>query len=186
MSKSEGNVLTLTDVQSRDISPITFRYWLCTSHYRSPISFDPDTLHGAETALRRLAAHVSDLPADGTPAAEYTERIDAAIADDLDTPTVVATIWDAVNDQDLEPAAKRATIEYGLRLLGIDLAKLDERSLTIDELEPAVIDKLNAREQARTEKDFDRADRIRDELRSEHGFELEDTPDGPRVYPAAS
>ena len=185
MAKSDGNTVTLTDLMERGIHPIAFRYWLCTAHYRSQVSFDPETVRGAETALRRLKTQITELPENGTPVPEYTEHIDTALARDLDTPTVIRTAWNAANDDGLDPAEKRATVAYALTLLGIDLTLLGERSLTMDELDPAVIDKLNERERARTDKDFDRADRIREDLRREHGIELEDTPSGPRVYRAS-
>lgn len=180
MAKSDGNVITLADLIEADIHPLAYRYWLQTAHYRSPVSFDEEVIRGVQTGLGRLADTLAALPEGGTADSQYAESIRSAMNDDLDTPAVIATLWDAVSDDSLDAAAKRATAEYALSLLGVDWTVFQTAAILIEELPDEIAALVRKREQARTEHNFDRADEIRDTL-SEKGYTVNDTPNGPSV-----
>jgi len=111
--------------------------------------------------------------------------MDAAIAADLNTPKVLAVLQDALRDPAIAPDGLRTVIAAADALLGLSLATLDpdlEQRRSAEELAPEelhAIEQLVAeRTQARKERDWARADRIRAQL-EEQGVEVTDTPEGP-------
>lgn len=189
VSKSIGNTLRLDDLIARGFSPIDYRYWLLTSHYRSPANFSFDALTSAQQALTRLrrlvyeelaeirASHVDE---------RYEQQFLTALSDDLDTPQAIAVLFELAKDTELQPAQKLATIHALDSLLGLGLSKpvaegQKELGIISDAQIPADIQKLlGARETARSEKNWEKADACRDEI-VRQGYQIEDTPDGPRV-----
>lgn len=182
MAKSEGNVLTLDTLHEEGIHPLAYRYWLLTAHYRTPISFTFEAVRGAQQALRRLASRIAQLPDGGEERADVMEEVEAALDDDLDTPRMIALMWEKLSDKSvLADADKKATAQRIMTLLGIDAYQVRQESITHDQLPQDIQEMMSERESARTEKDYQRADAIRDTL-IEHGYSIEDTPDGPRIY----
>jgi cysteinyl-tRNA synthetase len=116
----------------------------------------------------------------------YVEAIDAAISNDLATPKLLATLQDALRDQDITTEGLRVVVAAADALLGLRLADLDpaevDRRRTAADLAPeevAAIERLMAeRTQARKEKNWARADEIRAELDA-LGVQVTDTPTGP-------
>jgi cysteinyl-tRNA synthetase len=183
MSKSAGNVLCLDDLVSRGIEPLAYRMFLLGAHYRQKIRFTWDAVQASQNAYRHLQRLVAELPegeggvTDGarTPIAE----IDRALADDLGTSQVLATLFSALRDKALTPADKREVVTQANAVLGIGL-HLEGRELSLD----ADLRRLvNEREAARRAGAWARADEIRLELRR-RGILVEDFPDGPRVSSA--
>jgi cysteinyl-tRNA synthetase len=115
----------------------------------------------------------------------YLDQIDEAISLDLATPKVLAALQEALRDSQVTPAGLRVVVAaadalLGLRLADLDQADLDRRSATdLDRAEREVVERLVAeRTQARSEKNWHRADEIRTEL--DHlGVQVTDTPTGP-------
>lgn len=191
IAKSVGNTVYLYQIADRGYSPLAFRYWLLSAHYRSPMNFTWEALEAAHTALRRLLSHfVEELGTEtGTVNAAAQERFHAAINDDLNTPEAIAVLWEVVKSTDISKADKRATLLDFNDVLGLGLSRADknmldiiagkQKRLSIDEV-PDEIQKLaEKRETARTEQDFETADKLRDEL-AEAGYTIEDTPEGPK------
>ena len=131
-------------------------------------------------------AAAGDSTADDKTALAYIEAIDAAIAGDLATPKLLATLQDALRDPDITPDGLKIVVGaadalLGLRLDDLEPAELDQRrpegDLSPEEREE--IERLIAeRAQARMEKNWSRADEIRDELDA-LGVQVTDTPTGP-------
>lgn len=193
ISKSLGNTYYVSDIVEHGFHPLAYRYWLLTSHYRTPSNFTWAALEGAQKALVQLVNKADSL-ADVTPTeapagwlAAFRERIN----DDLDTPGAVARTWELVKDKTVEPSAlKAALIEadsvFGLNVFQPDDAMRDflqkEFGTTIEEDDiPDEIKVLMAeREAARLVKNWSRADEIRDTIKAK-GFEIEDAATGPRI-----
>jgi cysteinyl-tRNA synthetase len=133
-------------------------------------------LDGAATALNRLRTAVHSWGDPGTPDPEYVERFTAQINDDLNMPRALAVLWDLVRS-DLEPATKKATVLLFDQVFGLGLSEwqLEESAVPVEILALA-----EQRQQARAEKRWQDADRLRDQIKAA-GYELEDTPQGPRV-----
>ena len=109
MSKSSGNFLTLQQLIDQAVSPLAYRYWLLTAHYRSPIDFNLEAIKAAQNALIRLMTIVSTYPDGGEADSSYLTRFQTLINDDLDMPQAVALAWALIKDSGVSEAAKKAT-----------------------------------------------------------------------------
>ncbi|MEK7082036.1 MAG: cysteine--tRNA ligase [Patescibacteria group bacterium] len=189
ISKSLGNTVTLKNIADRGFSPLAYRLWLLGAHYRSPINFTWEVLAGADKTLFRLKKLlVEELGAKtGKVDTNYAEKFALAISDDLDTPKALALLWDLVKDKNIANENKRATIIYFDRIFGLgleDRAALS-KEMKMSQLSPekwssAVKVLMDEREKARLERNFARADQIRQELAGK-GYQIKDTPTGPEL-----
>ncbi|HBC56933.1 MAG TPA: cysteine--tRNA ligase [Gammaproteobacteria bacterium] len=186
MSKSLGNFFTIREVL-KEYHPEVIRYLMIASHYRSPLNYSTEQLDNAKAALDRFYSLLRTVTA--TEAAEkedYSERFYHAMADDFNTPEALAVLFDLVREINRlksldEVAASRlcATLIQLSDVLGILQADPEtflkqsrsEDNGWSDERIEALI---KERQQARTEKDWARADEIRDQL-AEAGVLLEDS-----------
>jgi cysteinyl-tRNA synthetase len=182
MSKSLGNVTDLSELV-RDHDPRAFRLLILRSHYRSPMDVTGETLADAEAAVDRLdsfARRVSGLwEGEADADATAVERFRTAMDDDLDTPAAVAVIFELVRQAnaalDAGDEATAAPLAAAVRELSgaVGLALRAEA----DEV-PAVIAELaRARDAARAERDWARADALRDQIQAA-GYVVEDTQAG--------
>jgi len=185
MAKSAGGFITLTKLGTDSISPIGYRYWLLTAHYRSPANFTVEAVHGAQNALIRLMATVSQYSGQNTPGepiSEYMERFTGYVNDDLDTPKAVALAWDMIKDTKHTEANKLATLLEFDRVFGLGLRDVPkvEPGLDIEALPDEIVALVEAREEARKEKDWKKSDALRAEIES-RGYSVKDTEKGVKV-----
>jgi cysteinyl-tRNA synthetase len=178
MAKSAGDFITLNTLLEESISPLAYRYWLLTAHYRSPVNFGFETVLAAQTALIRLMITVRDYPEGGAINTVYQNNFNILINDDLDTPRALALVWELVKDGKITDADKRATLIDFDRVLGLNLASL---SPVAEEPIPIEVQALaDAREEARKDKDWVKADALREEIEL-RGFEIIDTEKGIKI-----
>jgi cysteinyl-tRNA synthetase len=181
MAKSEGNVFQLSEALDR-FGPEAVIDFLISGHYRQPISFGVDALEQAAARNERVrdffraAARVDGEP-DPVVNARREEFV-AALADDFNTPRALAAIYEVVAEGNKRPLARaHATVAELLDILGLgSLAAVDEP------IDPEAERLAREREEARAARDFDRADRLRDEI-AERGYAVRDTPEGPQLVP---
>ena len=189
MSKSLGNFTTVRDIlAAHDAEAV--RLFLLSTHYRSPLNFTPDGLVQARNALARLYTALRGA-ASGNEAPEeaFRSRFEAAMDDDFNTPLALSVLFDlareinrARDDGRQERVTVLAdTLRQLSSVLGL-LCRPPEDFLTGSagdvELGAESIEALiEERARARREKDFSRADAIRDQLQAD-GVVLEDKPDG--------
>ena len=194
MSKSLGNFFTVRDVAERyGYEPI--RYLMVASHYRSPINYNAEIIEQCTAALERLYTCRSNLefalsnapageltPEQEHELSEFRKQFIAAMDDDLNTADALSVLFDLVRflntTTDPKQAPVKGYIEAGLALfseladvLGL-LYQKDEQDLN-EEIEGLIAQ----RDQARAEKNWARADEIRDILKAKN-VTLEDTPNG--------
>jgi cysteinyl-tRNA synthetase len=195
MSKSLGNFYTLRDVQKQGFNGREIRFVLLSTHYRQKLNFSFQACRDAKATLQRIDDFVNRLKlAADTPdhaaatAAEEIARCDAefaaALADDLNTSAALAALFNLVRSFNKLLDAGAVSKEDAGRALDL-LRRLDTVLGVLDidreeEIPHEVLAQAEARQQARQQKDFARADTIRDTLR-EQGWIIEDTPAGPRV-----
>ena len=187
MSKSLGNVFTLRDFETRKIDPISFRYLALTSQYRSKLNFTWESLEGAGQTLERLYDLVRLLKTTHSgqdwkklKLEAYRKKFEQALADDLNTPKALATIWDLIHSYHKTPdrydPKDILAFLYDIdRVLGLGLKRV-----TSVKIPPMILDLANEREVWRKAKDWKKADEIRDKITAA-GYALEDTPEGARV-----
>ncbi len=186
MSKSDGSFVTLSDLEKEGISPLGFRYFLLQSKYRQPVFFDMEALKASEVAYKRMQEHLLGMRehlvlADNTDnknqLEKLTEKFTEYIADDLNTPKVVAQIWSQLSEAELFSSLSVADfdsyIDHINAVLGLDF----EKSIMI----PAEVQELlNKRQTAKDAKDWVLADSLRDQVES-LGYTILDTKEGVRV-----
>ena len=177
MAKSTEDFLRVQTLIERGYDPLAYRFFCLGAQYRTPLNFTWDSLGGAATALQRLrlAAYNWGLP--GLADAWYMERFTEQINDDLNLPRAVAATWDLVKS-DLPEATKKATLLQFDRVLGLRLAEWQPTEEVVPE---ALMALVQQRQQARAEKRWEDADALRERV-SSAGYEIEDTPQGPRVH----
>ena len=174
MSKSEGNIFQLSEALDRFGREAVVSY-LTSGHYRQPLAFGEDALEEAAARNERIRNFLRDAePSDPDPASEAArDRFRAALADDFNTPAANAELFDLLRlaNQGEAPGAAPVIREM-IGLLGLE-------SLAEEEEGPdgAVLALLEERELARSEGDFEGADRIRDQLR-DLGWEVRDASGG--------
>ncbi|MDB5696997.1 MAG: cysteine--tRNA ligase [Sphingomonas bacterium] len=173
MAKSSGEFLTLQAVIDRGYHPLAFRLMCLQAHYRSEMEFGWEGLAAAAVRLKRLAHSVAGLraaaDAEVRVAADYEERLDAAVSDDLNTPRALAVLDELLADKRVTAGDRLATLAAFDAVLGLDLATLRREDLrvrpataTLDQA--AIAARLTERAAARAAKDFARSDAIRQEL----------------------
>jgi len=185
MSKSVGNFFTIRQVLE-SYSPEAVRYFLLSSHYRSPLNYSTESLDSALAGLDRLYNTLRGLPeAEAVRWSEYEDKFYAAMDDDFNTAEALAALFDlarVVNKlEQTDGAQAAAPLGALLKKLGdiLGLLQLDpdawlQRDNSGDGLEAEAIEvKIQERIQAKADKDFAKADGIRDELKAA-GVTLED------------
>ncbi|MEI6304834.1 MAG: cysteine--tRNA ligase [Candidatus Taylorbacteria bacterium] len=185
MAKSAGGFITLSGLKDESISPIGYRYWLLTAHYRSPANFSFEAVRGAQNALIRLMATVSQYSGQnsiGTPISAYIERFRAHVNDDLDTPKAIALAWDLTKDSEQKDTDKLATLLEFDRVLGLGLRDVPKttESENSSSLPVEIVALVDAREDARKEKDWKKSDALRAEIEA-RGYIVKDTEKGVNV-----
>lgn len=189
MSKSLGNFFTIREILE-NYAPEVIRYFIVTSHYRSPLNYSDESLENAKAGLTRFYTALRDLPVvdvDESVLAPWRERFRQAMDDDFNTPEAFAVLFELTRDinrarEDNEQQA--ATLAAVLRELGDVLGILQQDPEIFLQgnaeagLSDADIDALiERRNQARVDKDWAEADRVRDTL-LEHKVVLEDGAGG--------
>lgn len=175
MSKSLGNFYTMVDLKEKGITPLTYRYWLMTAHYRTLVNFTWDAVDGAQNAFEKLRAFIAEFPDGGTVDLAYKAEFESFIEDDLDTPKIIALIWKLMRDPEILPGNKKATILLFDGVLGLNLKEVHKEEI------PADIKTLaQKREVAREAKNWRLADEIRRNIEA-RGYELKDTESGFKI-----
>jgi cysteinyl-tRNA synthetase len=184
MAKSSGNVWTLDRLEEEGHQPLDFRYLCLTSRYRRQLRFSTDALAAAGKARSRLAAHLADwgepaAVAESPAAKEWDMRFRDAVLDDLDLPRALTVVWGLAADETVAAGERAALVSDWDRVLGLGLeAAAGEIGAAAEEDLPAgAAELLEARQAARTRRDWAESDRLRDELDA-LGVEVSDTRQG--------
>jgi cysteinyl-tRNA synthetase len=182
MAKSVGNIRLLHGAIEQ-FGAEAFLMWLVGAHYRKPIAYTEAAMEDASRAVERIRELVRRLEPGAPSPSELdavAERFFDHLADDFNTPAARAELfaWVAKANRRLDAGERLGPgrLEEMLRAFGLERLMSGD-----DERPPEDVERLAAeREEARTARDFDLADRLRDEL-ADRGWEVRDTADGPRL-----
>ncbi len=179
IAKSTGNTIYIRDLVAKGISPIAYRYWLLTAHYRTMLNFTDESVLGAQTALVKLINHFIEwrqVPI-GNENADYVKKFENFINDDLDTAKALALTWELVKDKGVSPADKSATLLRFDTVFGLNLSAMPIPKAETENIPPEITLLAEEREKARINKDWKLADAIRAEI-SSRGYEVKDVENG--------
>jgi len=191
MSKSLGNFFTVREVL-KEYQAEVIRFFILSSHYRSPLNYSTDNLDEAKSALNRLYTALRDATVDNDvePIKKYVDEFNTAMDDDFNSPKAISILHELARESNriTDKSSKEATeLATTLKFLAGVLGLLQDdpqaflqgkANVSDDELDEAAIQKLiDERNQAKTEKNYAKADEIRDQLVAT-GITLEDTPQG--------
>ena len=182
MSKSLGNIISLPEALDK-FEPQALRLFFLSSHYRSPLFYSEEVVHSQERAIRRLrqALRVESGSGPSVNSDDFRTRFVEAMDDDLNTPRALAVLFDLAReinrgrDQDGDVSGAQQTLSDLAGILGLDLTESDDDADA--SAGPFIQLLVDLRTDLRAARQFDQADRIRDEL-TNLGVSLEDTPAG--------
>ncbi len=200
MAKSLGNQVTASDLATKGFSPLAMRYLILTSHYRQGLNFTWQGLKAAQCALDNLYERVGDLreklppsfrsaelrragkiSAKGRSAIaagwkNYKEEFINYLSDDLNASCALAVVWKLIKDKSIAPKDKyRLLLDFD-KVLGLKLWEVRPPTILVA---PAEVEKLaEQRERARKQKNWQEADKIRDQI-EKLGWQIKDTDKGP-------
>lgn len=176
MAKSAGEFLRVQSLIDRGYDPLAYRLFCLGAHYRTKLNFTWEGMDGASVSLDRLRNMVYEWGEPGTVDEDYLENFTNQINDDLNMPRALAVTWDLARS-DLSAATKKATILVFDQVLGLRLAEWQPKEEVIPE---EIVKLVEERTLARKEKRWADADNVRQQV-SDAGYEIEDTPQGPRI-----
>ncbi len=180
MSKSNGDFLTVSLLEQKGYDPLSYRLMCLQSHYRKQLVFTYESLDNAEIAYKKLKQKSLSLNDDGNVDDDsfdvYNQKFKNAINDDMNTSSALTVLYDVLKDNDLSDATKKKLVKSFDKVLSLNLLKQNTNDLD-DEFISYVENQIKLRIEAKKNKDFKLADKIRDELK-EKGIEIKDTKEG--------
>lgn len=198
MGKSAGNFITMQDVEERGFTPIDYRFFCYSAHYRQQLSFSWDALsqaHEGRTNLENDIRIINQAALQTTRGRghaliaelryEFDEKFRSALEDDLNIPKALATLFTFLKrvhtHSDIFTAGDYHAIQETLlkwdTVLGFGFDRIREREIPAD-----ISVLMSERREARMRKDWKKSDALRKEI-EERGYRIEDTQDGMNIIP---
>ncbi|MBK89798.1 MAG: cysteine--tRNA ligase [Chloroflexi bacterium] len=175
MSKSLGNSLDVIDALEK-YSGNSIRLWILQSHYRQPSSLDENSLEIAQKSIQRIERTLILSGESGFDVKDYKNKFLIAMEDDLATPKAIAIIFDLIHEIN-KANDNNKKINEGISLLRDLLSILGFEFNDRNQDDSEIIELINKRNKLRAEKEYDKADQIRNDLLSK-GIEILDSKDG--------
>ena len=178
MSKSLGNFFTVREVL-KEYRPEIIRFFILSSHYRSPLNYSDESLNDAASGLTRLYTALRDVEIIQTAIEdEYKQRFEQAMNDDFNTPVALSVLFDLARDLNkTKSPALATTLKYLASFLGLLQENPDSFLQGESDGDTAIETQIQARIDAKSAKNWALADHIRDALKAQNII-LEDSPDG--------
>lgn len=186
MSKSLGNTYTISQLQEKGISPLAFKLFCFTAHYRNKLNFTFEGAYGAQKALERLYdSYVKNVngadDVEEDVIKEYEEKFLSYINDDMNMPGAMSVVWDIARNTKKSAKFANLLLKFD-EVLGLDMKNAENYLLEFkheesEELPEEIKALVEERKQARAEKNWAKSDEIRDRIIS-LGYSIKDTKDG--------
>lgn len=178
MSKSNGAILTVSELERRGYDPLAFRFMCLSSHYRKQLVFSFDALDQATQTLDKLRNRISNIDDSGEMDEEkyklYNYNFIEAISNDLNISNALTVLYDLLKDNEVNGHTKLSLVKSFDKVFSLNLISEVEED---ESLTKYILEMIEKRNIAKKEKDFATADKIRNEL-LEKGIELMDTREG--------
>ncbi len=178
MSKSKGKTLTVDTLIENGYDPLSYRFLCLQSHYRKQLTFSYSSLDGAENAYKKLKNKVLSLSKDGEVETsvfnEYKNKFVSFLEDDINTANAISVIYDVLKAE-TNDLTKYELIKDFDKVLGLELTTETNNTSEVDT--EFINSKIEERNEAKKNKNYELADQIRNEL-LEMGIILKDTREG--------
>lgn len=187
MSKSKGEFLTVSLLESKNYNPLVYRFFCLQSHYRKSLVFSYENLDNARTAYDKLVSRIAALlnTKDGEVDKEVFDKLKgefkAAMDDDLNTSNAITALYNVLK-ADTTAATKLALIEDFDKVLSLGLIEAANKlsSADVEDIPEEILQLAEERSKARKAKDFALADSLRDKI-SQLGYVIEETRQGTKI-----
>ena len=188
MSKSLGNIYTISELKEKGIEPLAYKLFCFSSHYRNKLNFTFDGVKASNIALNRIRkgylAHLNGNDSiEEKEIEEYENRFHNAINDDLNIPLAIGVLWDVIRNEKKSKELADLILRFD-KVFGLDLAnsekylqELNENEEDISVIPEQVLQFANERKIARENKDFQKADLLRKKI-EESGYQIKDSAGG--------
>lgn len=183
MSKSKGEFLTVSLLEEKGYSPLVYRLFCLNSHYRKTLVFNYQGMEQNKIVYDKLLRKISSIKnnIEGELQSEqfenYHNAFKEALENDLNTSNALTVLFDVVKDESLTNTTKLKLIESFDTVLSLGLLDYNDSKEIDAELEQYILEMIEKRKEAKTNRDFALADQIRAEL-LEKGIVLKDTREG--------
>jgi cysteinyl-tRNA synthetase len=185
MAKSEGNFLTLTELEAKGYHPLVYRYLVLGAHYRTRLNFTWESLDAARNGIERLYEAVNDLYGESASTKspkksleQYVAEFRAAMDDDLNTPQALAILHEMLADGG-NPKEKLTLVKQCDTVLGLGLEDA-MADASVAENDPKIAEMARIYADLRGNKQFIQSDALRKEIEA-LGYSIRDTKDGSRI-----
>lgn len=183
MSKSLGNVYTISDLEEKGIEPLAYRYFFYTSHYRNKLNFTWDAIKSAQISLKKLRELTKLHKLGNNRISEdeikiLRERFKTAINDDLNMAVALSIIWEVAKKKEFSKDYYELILEFDkIFSLNLDKNEADDKNI---QLPDEVIKVLQERKLARENKDYEKSDMLREKLKT-MGYIVKDSKEGQSI-----
>ncbi len=181
MSKSLGNIYTISDLAEKGYEPLAFKLFNYTSSYRIQLNFTFDGLQAAKTSLNRLrrgylAHRDADELIDEDTIKDYELKFNKAINDDLNMPAAMSVVWEIVKSDKKSKQLADLLLKFD-QVLGLDLENSENYLNEKIDVPQEILDLVEERKNAKANKDYAKADELRDLINSK-GYSIKDSANG--------
>ncbi|MCK5413132.1 MAG: cysteine--tRNA ligase [Candidatus Pacebacteria bacterium] len=171
MAKSEGTTYSLQEIKEKGFNPLSLRYLFLTAHYKSKLNFTWKSLEANQTTLNKLYEFIKSSEGNnGKVIEKYNNNFKKALENNLDTPKTLAITWEMIKSKDCKTEDKKATLLEFDKVFGLNLDKVKNEEIEIPD---DIKELIKQREEARKNKDWKKADELRDEIKK-RGLAVED------------
>lgn len=180
MSKSLGNIYTVSDLEKRGYEPLDFRFFCLGAHYRKKLNFTFEGMDAAKTARERLNQTLLQHKLSSTTTTtdtldKYRKKFKNAVEDDINAPKALGILFDLIKEEKSIDIYK-LSLEFD-SILGLSLDKLKEEKTEELHIPKEIIDLANSRLDAKKQRNFALADELRGKINS-LGYSIADTKEG--------
>jgi len=182
VSKSQGGLYTISELEKQGYDPLSFRYLCLNTIYRKQLAYSNEVLDGAKNSFERLKKIIIDLKTKED--SNKTESFDKyktsfvdSIEDDLNMPKALSVMWDVLRDTELGSKEKLELVYDFDKIFALGIEDMQEE---VQDIPTEIQELAQKRWDAKESKDWDTADKIRDELKDK-GYVIEDSKNGFKV-----
>lgn len=189
ISKSLGNSILVSDIEAKNFDPLSLRYLIMTTHYKTGLNFTWESLSSAENTYKKLKNHIYEfkkeiesdisLEIEKEKSEEYTNEFNASLADDLNVAKALGIVWQIIRSKELNSKTKYKLILDFDKILSLNLDQVSESYYELNEssIPKEILELKKERDDARTQKNWQRSDELRKKIEN-NGYSIKDTPEG--------